>query len=59
MLQHGLQLPRGGYDKHIQRNYELFFTKLHEDLGLNEYGIPVELVGFVASKLNQGVRVQI
>jgi glycine/D-amino acid oxidase-like deaminating enzyme len=59
MLQHGLQLPRGGYNKHIQRNYELFFTKLHEDLGLTEYGIPVELVGFVASKLNQGVRVQI
>jgi glycine/D-amino acid oxidase-like deaminating enzyme len=59
MFQHGLKMPRGKYEEHIQRNYELFFTKLHDQLGLTEYGIPVELVGFVASKLDQGVKVQI
>lgn len=59
MHQHGLRLPRGSYSEHIERNYELFFTKLHEELQLNDYGIPVELMGFVASKLGQGVKVRI
>jgi len=59
MLQHGLNLPRGNYEKHIENNYEMYFAKLHDNLGLTEYGIPVELVGYISSKLAKGVRVSI
>jgi len=53
MYQHGLVSPRGGYLEHTERNYESYFRNLHEFMGFDDYGIPVDLIGLASQYFAQ------
>lgn len=51
MYQHGLQMPFGNYRNHISRNYENFFTQLHDYAGFQDFGIPIDLIAYASGKM--------
>lgn len=59
MFQHGLVSPRGGYLEHTERNYEAFFRNLHEYMGFEDYGIPVDLIGLACQYFSQEKKLSI
>jgi glycine/D-amino acid oxidase-like deaminating enzyme len=59
MYQHGLVMPYGNYRNHLVRNYEAFFTDLHDYAGFDDFGIPIDLIAYASQKMNAGEEIQI
>jgi glycine/D-amino acid oxidase-like deaminating enzyme len=59
MYQHGLVSPRGGYLEHTERNYESYFRNLHEFMGFEDYGIPIDLIGLASQYFAQEKKLSI
>ncbi len=59
MYQHGLQMPFGAYREHMVRNYENYFTDLHDYAGIHEFGIPIEMIGYASGKMARGEKINV